>query len=68
MTELIIRSQENKGTEIVQDHQDEIVSFCGTSFPKSAIKNHADFTIENKLGEGTFGSVYQGHLDIGISR
>ena len=65
MTEFMKICQENMKMEIVQD---ETVSFYGIYFPKSAIKNFTDLTIENKIGEGKFGCVYQGDLDIGISR
>ena len=47
-----------------QVHQEEI-QICGIVFPKNVVKNRSDFTIGEKLGEGAFGSVYHGHLDIG---
>ena len=50
------------------DEEEEDVVFCGITFPKSTIKDHGDFAIEMKLGEGQFGTVFLGYLDIGISR
>ena len=47
-----------------EDHKTEIV-LCGIAFPKSAVKNREDFTIQKELGSGAFGAVYQGHLHIG---
>ena len=44
--------------------QDNVI-FCGHRFPRSYIKDHKTFTTEVELGEGQFGAVYQGHLDIG---
>ena len=57
-----IKSQEQK----IQ--REENVTIYGINFPKSYIKDYTDFTQEVKLGEGQFGAVYQGHLDIGPSR
>ena len=47
-----------------EDQKSEIV-LCGIAFPKTAVKNREDFTIQKELGSGAFGAVYQGHLDMG---
>ena len=50
------------------DEEEEEVIFCGLSFPKSCVKDFGDFTTEMRIGEGQFGTVSMGFLDIGIGR
>ena len=47
---------------------EEEVWICGYSLPKSVVRDFSDFSIGKKLGEGKFGSVHQGYLDIGMAR
>ena len=48
------------------DEEEEWV--CGYSLPKSVVRDFSDFSIGKKLGEGKFGSVHQGYIDIGMAR
>ena len=51
----------------VRDNQynNEVVVLCGIAFPKTDVKNREDFTLHEKLGEGAFGAVHHGQLNVG---
>ena len=55
----------SRGYVEMSDLNNDAVVICGINFPKYAVKNRADFTIQKELGTGAFGAVYQGHLDMG---
>ena len=48
--------------------KEENVILGGINFPKSIIIDPENFHTEAKIGEGHFGSVFRGHLDMGAAR
>ena len=44
---------------------DQAFILGGIAFPKADVKNREDFTLQKKLGEGAFGEVYHGQLNVG---
>ena len=54
----------NTDVKIDLAQSDDIV-LSGIAFPKNAVISRKDFTIGEKLGEGAFGAVHQGQLNVG---
>ena len=44
-------------------HKDSI-QIDGRSFPAAVVIKYQDITIQKEIGEGNFGKVYQGHINL----
>ena len=48
----------------LQTDQKDWIQIDGRSFPASVVIKYQEFTMKQEIGEGNFGKVYQGHLNL----
>ena len=52
----------------LKEHYEECTMIEEISFPKSIVIDYKNFSMDAMLGEGRFGTVFMGYLDIGVAR
>ena len=62
------REQKILDSESAGKLKEKNIMIGGIYFPKSIIIDHENFSMDAMLGEGQFGAVFMGNLDIGAAR